>query len=76
MMKDFVDVVFKAQVAFYLKNGIKPIDVYLGRNETIVFRFDKKESSQYYIQWMKNRTKKEEDKCTDDNQLRKEWLKL
>lgn len=75
MMKDFVDVVFKAQVAFYLKNGIKPIDVYLGRNETIVFRFDKKESSQYYIQWMKNRTKKE-DKCTDDNHLRKKWLKL
>lgn len=76
MIKDYVDVVFKAQVAFYLKNGIKPIDVYLGRDETIVFRFNKKESYQYYIQWVKNRTKKEEDKCTDVNHLRKEWLKL
>lgn len=57
--RDYVDVVYKAQVAFYMKNGIKTIDVYLGRNDTIVFRFDKKESYPLYIQWMKNKPKKE-----------------
>lgn len=56
--KDYADVVFKAQVAFYMKNRIKPIDVYLGRNDTIVFRFDREESYPYYLEWMKNRNKK------------------
>lgn len=57
--KDYADVVYKAQVAFYMKNGIKPVDVFLGRNETIVFRFNRKESYPYYIQWMENKPKKE-----------------
>lgn len=54
-MNDKVKVTFKALVAYYLKNGVKPIDIYLGHNDTIVFLFNRSDTKVLYGSWMANR---------------------
>ena len=41
----------KALVAFLLKNGVKPADMRIGRNDTILFYYDPDESDLLYEQW-------------------------
>lgn len=36
-----VPVTNKAEVAYFLENGVKPLNIFLGDNRTIVFQYNK-----------------------------------
>lgn len=43
-----VRVTNKKMVAFFLKNGVKPINMFMGDNDTIVFVYIKNETDELY----------------------------
>lgn len=42
----------KALVAYFLKHGIKPYDIFLGRNDTIVFTYERDKTAKIYEEWL------------------------
>ncbi|MDU1413467.1 MAG: hypothetical protein E6929_11705 [Clostridium sp.] len=40
------------QAGMYIKNGVKPIDVYFGKDR-LVFLFNKKDTREVYDKWCK-----------------------
>ncbi len=53
----------KALVAYFLKYGIKPYDIFLGRNDTIVFTYERDKTAKVYEKWLY------ENETSADNQL-------
>lgn len=53
---EFVNCTNKALVAYFLKNGdIKPCDMFIGRNDTLVFVYKRSDTQLLYDEWMKSR---------------------
>lgn len=46
-----MQIINKFQVVFYLKNGVKPIDIELGRNDKMVYIFDKEDTKEVWEMW-------------------------
>ncbi len=42
----------KALVAYFLKHDIKPYDIFLGRNDTIVFTYERDKTAKIYEEWL------------------------
>ena len=42
----------KKLVAFLLSKGVKPMDIFLGRNDTIVFQYNPEQSEPFYKEWV------------------------
>lgn len=51
IMSKIIPVTNKALVAYFLKNDIKPQDIFLGRNDTIVFLYDTDKTNDLYVKW-------------------------
>lgn len=56
-MDNIVSVTNKAMVAFFLMHGLKPIDMYIGENSTIVFVYDKDKSTRLYNLYKERKAK-------------------
>lgn len=41
------------QVYYYMENGVQPIRLECGRDNKVVFIFDKKQTQELYIEWVK-----------------------
>ena len=52
----------KALVAYFLKYGIKPYDIFLGRNDTIVFTYERDKTAKIYEQWLRDSESLADDK--------------
>ena len=46
----------KAMVSYLLKMGCKVQEVKLGKNDTILFGFNREETQKYVDKWMNNKT--------------------
>ena len=55
-MNRLVNVTNKKEVAFFLKQGIKPSDMFLSDNdrETIVFQYNKYDTNELHREFIKN----------------------
>lgn len=53
-----VNVTNKAEVAYLLENGIKPLDIFISENDrkTIVFQYNKYDTNVLHRQFIKNYT--------------------
>ncbi len=54
MCNDEVKIVNPKQVARYMKYGFMPLRMELGYNDTLVFVYDKVETSEIFIKWVKH----------------------
>ena len=50
-MIEKMQIINKFQVVFYLKHGVKPIDLELGRNDKMVYIFDKADTKEVWELW-------------------------
>lgn len=44
----------KKLVAYFLMNGVKPIDMFIGDHDTIVFVYDSSQTNGLYTQYIAN----------------------
>lgn len=51
-MNKTIEIVNVKQASMYIKNGVKPIDLYYGRDR-LVFLFNKEETREVYDKWCK-----------------------
>ena len=51
----------KKLVAYFLKHGVKPIDITLGFNDTLMFKYDTAESNPVYEQWLGDKNEEEDE---------------
>ena len=42
----------KKMVAYFIKHGVKPLDVTIGYNDTLLFLFNTEESQPLYEKWL------------------------
>lgn len=57
-MNDTVKIVNQKQATLYIKNGLKPLDIYCSNTEDIlVYVFDKKKSKPLFDLWCKHELK-------------------
>ena len=51
-MSNLINIVNTKQAGMYIKNGVKPIDLYWGKDK-LVFVFDRNETKELYDLWCK-----------------------
>lgn len=47
-----VKIVNGLQALYYIKSNIKPVDIFVGYNDKLVYVFDKKESEEVWKKWL------------------------
>lgn len=53
---DVINCTNKALVAYFIKHGdIKPINIFLGRNDTLVFQYRMADTQLLYEEWLKEK---------------------
>lgn len=50
-MNEIVKIMNRKQVTFYIKNGIKPVDIIVGYNDYLVYIFDKEQTKGVWEKW-------------------------
>lgn len=50
-MNETVKIMNRKQVTFYIKNGIKPVDIIVGYNDYLVYIFDKEQTKGVWEKW-------------------------